>query len=433
VPLVHASLLADPDRLVDELVLQDVHVDRLRAIGAVLDQQAEGADWRPRLRMATSLPDALAGAGMVFSAIRVGGLGGRSVDERVPLRHGLMGQETVGPGGICYGLRTVPVAMEIASQVARMAPDAWLINFTNPAGMVTEAMSSVLGDRVVGICDSPVGLCRRVADALGVSAEAASFDYVGLNHLGWLRRVMVGGRDRLPSLFTDEAALTSFEEGKLFGAQWLRTLRAVPNEYLHYYYFARETLEQMQQQEMTRGEFLKTQQKTFYERISHDPAAALRLWQETRSERENTYLREGRAVAGMGDRAACDMEGAGYEQVALRLMNSIAGNRSDTLILNVRNRGVVSGMGDDSVVEVPCFVDGNGPRPLGTAPLDPHSLGLMLQVKATEEAAIRAATTRSRSEALRAMAIHPLVDSVTAAAQTLDDYIAAFPELAEFS
>jgi 6-phospho-beta-glucosidase len=286
---------------------------------------------------------------------------------------------------------------------------------------------------VIGICDSPVGLCRRVAAALGVAENAASFDYVGLNHLGWLRAVTVNGRDRLPALFEDVEVLTSFEEGKLFGAQWLRTLRSVPNEYLHYYYFARETLEQMRAQDTTRGEFLRSQQRTFYERIDQDPSAALRLWQETRSERENTYAREARAISGMGERAACDMDGGGYEQVALRLMNSIAGNRSDTLILNVRNRGVVAGMPEDAVVEVPTFVDANGPRPLGMRPLDPHSLGLMLQVKATERATIRAATTRSRSDALFAIATHPLVDSVAAAAQSLADYAAAFPDLAKFA
>ncbi|ONI70235.1 6-phospho-beta-glucosidase [Actinosynnema sp. ALI-1.44] len=431
VPLVHQSLLADPDRLVDEIVLQDVLVQRLTAIGAVLDQQAQGASWRPRIRMTTSLEDALSGADVVFSAIRVGGLGGRSLDERVPLKHGLIGQETVGPGGICYALRTVPVALDIARQVERHAPDAWLINFTNPAGIVTEAMSAVLGDRVIGICDSPVGLCRRVAGALGVSEQDATFDYIGLNHLGWLRRVLVDGRDRLPELFDDETALTSFEEGKLFGAQWLRTLRSVPNEYLHYYYFARETLEQLRAQETTRGEFLSDQQKSFYERIGNDPRAALRTWMETRSERENTYLAEGRAIAGMAERAACDMDGGGYEQVALRLMNSITRNRPDQLILNVRNRGVVAGL-DNSVVEVPCFVDGNGPRPVATGPVDPHSLGLMLQVKACEQAVIRAAKTGSRADALLAMSTHPLVDSVAAAAATLDGYVAAFPELSAF-
>lgn len=431
VPLVHQSLLADPDRLVDEIVLQDVLVDRLTAIGTVLDQQAQGAAWRPRIRMTTSLEDALSGADVVFSAIRVGGLGGRSLDERIPLKHGLIGQETVGPGGICYALRTVPVALEIARQVERHAPDAWVINFTNPAGIVTEAMSTVLGDRVIGICDSPVGLCRRVAGALGVSEADATFDYVGLNHLGWLRRVLVNGRDRLPELFDDETALTSFEEGKLFGAPWLRTLRAVPNEYLHYYYFTRETLDQMRTQETTRGEFLSSQQKSFYERIGDNPQAALRTWLETRSERENTYLAEGRAVAGMTDRAACDMDGGGYEQVALRLMNSITRNHPDQLILNVRNRGVVAGL-DNSVVEVPCFVDGNGPRPVATGPVDPHSLGLMMQVKACEQAVIRAARSQNRADALFAMATHPLVDSVAAATATLDGYVSAFPELSAF-
>src|SRR5262249_27459485 len=156
-------------------------------------------------------------------------------------------------------------------------------------------------------------------------------------------------------------------------------------------------LAQIRSQDMTRGEFLRGQQQTFYARVDEDPAAALRLWEETRSERENTYQREARAIANMGERDTCDTEGGGYEQVALRLMNSIAGSRSDTLILNVRNRGVVPGMPTDAVVEVPTFVDSNGPRPLATNPLDPHSLGLMLQVKATERATIRATTTRSRA------------------------------------
>ncbi|AXB48336.1 6-phospho-beta-glucosidase [Amycolatopsis albispora] len=432
VPLVHASLLADPARLVTELVLHDVRPERLAAIGAVLDQQAAGAAWRPRITTTTSLGEALSDVDMVFSAIRVGGLEGRSVDERVPLRHGLLGQETVGPGGICYALRTVPVALDIARTVAERAPDAWVINFTNPAGVVTEAMSAVLGDRVIGICDSPVGLCRRVARALGVDAASASFDYVGLNHLGWLRRVLVGGRDVLPGLF-DSPALTSFEEGKLFGARWLRTLGAVPNEYLHYYYFARETLAQMGVQETTRGEFLREQQRTFYADAARDPGSALSRWQETRAERERSYLAEGRAVAGAGERDTCDTDGGGYEEVALRLMHAIAGNEDASLILNVRNRGAVAGLDEDAVVEVPCVVDGNGPRALAVGQVRPTELGLMQQVKGVERATIEAAVTRRRSSALLALGSHPLVDSVAAASQVLDDYVTAFPDLADLS
>uniref|UniRef100_UPI000A3A4FC3 family 4 glycosyl hydrolase n=1 Tax=Allokutzneria sp. NRRL B-24872 TaxID=1137961 RepID=UPI000A3A4FC3 len=355
VPLVHSSLLGDPDRLVDELVLYDVDPLRLKGISAVLDRQAASCSWRPRLRVTTSLEDAARGADVVFSAIRVGGLHGRTLDERVALGENLLGQETVGAGGICYALRTIPVAMEIASTVDRLAPDAWLINFTNPAGMVTEAMSAVLGDRVVGICDSPVGLCRRVARALDVPFERAGFDYVGLNHLGWLRAVRVNGHDRLPALFDDPVALTSFEEGKLFGASWLRTLRAIPNEYLHYYYFARETLASISGQATTRGEFLLTQQDRFYSQVLAAPDA-LELWENVRLEREATYMAEGRSVADAGERDACDMDGGGYEQVALSLMTSIAGNNPTSLILNVRNRGAVPGLPDDAVVEVPCVV-----------------------------------------------------------------------------
>ena len=201
-----------------------------QAIKAVLDESVAGRG--PEVVVEDDLAKALSGADFVFSAIRVGGLRGRTCDERSALAEGVLGQETTGAGGICYGLRTVPVALHIAETVRDHAPSAWVINFTNPAGMVTEAMSRVLGDRVVGICDSPVGLFRRVARALDIDIADAWFDYAGLNHLGWLRRVLVDGRDVLPGLLADDDALASFEEGRLFGGPWLRTLGAVPNEYL---------------------------------------------------------------------------------------------------------------------------------------------------------------------------------------------------------
>ncbi len=179
----------------------------------------------------------------------MGGTAGRVRDERIPLAEGVLGQETVGAGGVLYGLRTVPVALRIAERVAALAPGAWVINFTNPAGMVTEAMSRVLGDRVIGICDSPVGLVRRAARAAG--ADPAAFGGPGPDRLRLrgpepprLAAVVDAGRHRdlLPGLLADDAALAGFEEGRLFGADWLRALGALPNEYLHYYYFRRETL-----------------------------------------------------------------------------------------------------------------------------------------------------------------------------------------------
>ncbi|MFJ6651114.1 6-phospho-beta-glucosidase [Streptomyces sp. NPDC091290] len=430
VPLIYRTLLQDADGAGHrtELVLHDTDPRRLKAIAAVLSEQAaqhsgRGGAAAPSVRVTTDLDEALQDTDFVFSAIRVGGLEGRIRDERIPLAEEQLGQETVGAGGVLYGLRTIPVAMHIAERVAAVAPNAWVINFTNPAGMVTEAMSGVLGDRVIGICDSPVGLCRRAARAIGTDPDRATFDYIGLNHLGWLRRVLVDGSDRLPALLEDDVALESFEEGKLFGAEWLRALGALPNEYLHYYYHHREALAAIRDADATRGEFLAQQQDSFYAELSRTELGhrgAFRTWDATRREREETYMAENREASGGWHRDQCDLDGGGYDRVALTLMRAIARNEPTTLILNVRSRGAVPGIDEDAVVEVPSLVDANGAYPLSTGTVAPHQLGLMLQLKAVERATIEAAMSGSGAAALRALALHPLVDSVSSAACILE-------------
>ncbi|MEV0975216.1 6-phospho-beta-glucosidase, partial [Streptomyces sp. NPDC049915] len=369
VPLVYGALLTDrAEGRVTEVVLHDVDAGRLAAVARVLAEQAAAVPDAPRVTTATDLDEALRGADFVFSAIRVGGLAGRADDERVALAEGVLGQETVGAGGIAYGLRTVPVAVDIARRVAALAPDAWVINFTNPAGLVTEAMSRHLGDRVIGICDSPVGLGRRIARVLGADPGQAWIDYVGLNHLGWVRGLRVAGRDELPRLLADDELLTSFEEGKLFGAEWLRSLGAIPNEYLHYYYFNRETVSAYQQAERTRGAFLRDQQARFYDEVRDPATPALAAWNRTRAEREATYMAENREAAGAGERDADDLSG-GYEKVALALMRAIARDERTTLILNVRNRSTLAALDAEAVIEVPCLVDANGAHPVAVDPL----------------------------------------------------------------
>ena len=192
----------------------------------------------------------------MFAAIRVGGLEGRRCDEHVALDRGVIGQETTGPGGLAYAIRTVPVMMEVARLVQELAPQAYLMNFTNPAGIITEAMQSVLGDRVLGICDTPSGLGRRVAKMLGLDHTRVQMDYVGLNHLGWMRRVMYDGQDVLPQLLADEALLSQMEEAKVFGTDWIHTLGVIPNEYLYYYYFHRDAVRKINASGGTRGDFL---------------------------------------------------------------------------------------------------------------------------------------------------------------------------------
>ncbi|CAM5346558.1 6-phospho-beta-glucosidase [Streptomyces canus] len=430
VPLVYGALLTDrAEGRVTEVVLHDLDAGRLSAVGRVLAEQAAAVPDAPTVTTTTDLDDALRGADFIFSAIRVGGLEGRADDERVALAEGVLGQETVGAGGIAYGLRTVPVAVDIARRVARLAPDAWVINFTNPAGLVTEAMSRHLGDRVIGICDSPVGLGRRIARVLGANPNEAWIDYVGLNHLGWVRGLTIAGRDGLPRLLADPDLLGSFEEGKLFGVDWLQSLGAIPNEYLHYYYFNREAVRAYQHAEKTRGAFLADQQARFYDEVGAPGAKALDVWDRTRAEREATYMSENRETAGAGERDADDLSG-GYEKVALALMRAIARDERTTLILNVRNQGTLSVLDHDAVIEVPCLVDANGAHPVSVAPLPDHATGLVCSVKAVEREVLAAAESASRATAVKAFALHPLVDSVNVARKLVEGYTSVHPGLA---
>ncbi|OAR23551.1 6-phospho-beta-glucosidase [Streptomyces sp. ERV7] len=430
VPLVYGALLRDraPGR-VTELTLYDVDAARLAAIAKVLADQARGVQDAPSVRAVTDLDEALRGADFVFSAIRVGGLAGRAADERVALAEGVLGQETVGAGGIAYGLRTVPVADAIARRVKALAPDAWVINFTNPAGLVTEAMARHLGEQVIGICDSPVGLARRVARTVGADLDAVRLDYAGLNHLGWLHGLYQGEENVLPRLLADDALLASFEEGRLFGADWLRSLGSMPNEYLYYYYFNREAVAAYRQAERTRGAFLLDQQARFYATVTGGEQA-WDAWDRTRAEREVTYMSENREVSGAGERAADDLESGGYENVALALMRAIARDEPATLILNVPNGSSLHALDAEAVVEIPCRVDASGPRPLPVTQLTGHEAGLVSAVKAVERCVLEAAESGSARAAVKAFALHPLIDSVQVARRLLDGYRDAHPGLA---
>jgi 6-phospho-beta-glucosidase len=302
-----------------------------------------------------------------------------------------------------------------------------VINFTNPAGLITEAMQQVLGERVVGICDSPIALCRRASRALGHEPDHATADYVGLNHLGWLRALDHHGRDVLPDLISDTKLLTTIEEGRLFGADWIQSLGSLPNEYLYYYYFTRDAVASIRGGAQTRGEFLLEQQQAFYNAVGARPAAALQEWRRVREERDATYMQESREAE--QERDSADIEGGGYEGVALALMAAIARNEHGSMILNVRNGSAVPGLPPEAVVEVPCFVDAGGPRPLATLPLSGDQLGLVQQVKAVEQLTIAAARDRSAPLALKAFALHPLVDSVSTARVLLMGYRERLPDL----
>lgn len=436
VPYVYQALLRDKGSArIEEVWLQDSDAGRLEAMAAVLATLADGVADAPKVFTSTGLDKALEGAGFVFAAVRVGGLAGRVCDERVALDLNVLGQETTGPGGLAYGLRTIPVMLGIARRVKALAPDAYVINFTNPAGMITEAMQGVLGDRVLGICDTPSGLGTRVAAALGLAPGRIRLDYVGLNHLGWMRRILHDGADVLPRLLADDDLLGSLEEGVVFGREWLRDLGVIPNEYLYYYYFNREAVRATLDAPQTRGEFLAKQQEAFYRRIAEaSGGAALELWRETVASRSASYMAEMKGAEtgqALEDSAGIDPVDEGYAGVALSVMGAISRNEPATMILNVRNGSTVTALPPGAVVEVPVTVDAEGVHPLALAVQpDLHQTGMMQQVKAVERLTIGAALTGSRADAVKAFALHPLVDSVSVGRRLLDGYIDRIPEVA---
>lgn len=412
---------------ITDVALYDVSTMRMGVIENVIRGLYSERPNLPRITATTDLHEALAGADFVFSAIRVGGTDGRVHDERVALSNHVIGQETVGPGGNAYALRTLPEAMRLAEAAREVAPNAWVINFTNPAGIITQAMRTVLGNRVVGICDTPIGLMRKACAAMGVSPSDVEFDYVGLNHLGWLRELRIDGVDRLPELLASDEMLDHIEEARILGFDWVRTLGALPNEYLFYYYYARESLQRILDERETRGEFLRAQQEKFYEAAAADPQRAAELWQATHNEREATYMAESRPEEERAGRRNEDM-GGGYQEVAFNIMKAITKGEPATMILNVANGDgpsglLVPGLSESAVVEVPCTVDAGGIHPHQVAPLTGPEFGLVSTVKAVEEELLRAFFESNEGAAWHAIASHPLVDSIAVARNVLDGYL----------
>ncbi|HST80603.1 MAG TPA: 6-phospho-beta-glucosidase [Kineosporiaceae bacterium] len=434
-PFVWQALLRDQGvPRVDHVTLYDTSTVRLEGMRTILTELAAAFPDAPKLEIVTDLDAAIDGSDFIFAAVRVGGLEGRCHDERVALDLDVLGQETTGPGGLAYALRTVPFMVDVAERVRRLAPTGWVLNFTNPAGIITEAMQSILGERVLGICDTPSGLAQRASELLGYNPTTVQFDYIGLNHLGWVRRLLVDGTDVLPDLLADPERVAQLEEAQLFGVDWLQTLGSLPNEYLYYYYCNRDAVRRIKESAMTRGEFVARSQHKFFAELGSDGATAVERWRHTVDDRNASYMAE--ALGGVQGAPTyarlpeTDPAQQGYAGVALTVMAAIARDQRSSMILNVRNGETIAALPPDAVVEVPVTVDATGVHPLPTAPPDLHQAGLMQQVKAVERHVIAAAVHGDRTEALRAFALHPLVPSVSVARELLTGYISRIPEVA---
>jgi len=392
-PELVSGLARERERLpVRELVLQDIDAERREVVGGLAARMLERDGFGGELVVTEDLDRAVEGADFVLVQIRVGGQEARLSDETVPLACGCIGQETTGAGGFAKAMRTVPVVLGIAERVRELAADdAWIIDFTNPVGIVTRALLDA-GHRAVGLCNVAIGFQRRFAERFGVEPERVELEHVGLNHLSWVRAVKVDGVDRLPELLETDLAELSVEAE--LPPELLRALGAIPSYYLRYYYRTREVLER-QTHGTTRAEEVAQIEHDLLE-LYRDPDLA-----------EKPQLLERRG-------------GAFYSEAAAQLVASLASGTGDVQVVNARNAGAIANLADDDVVEVAARVDTDGAHPIPVAPLGQDMLGLVQHAKAYERLTIEAATTGDRPLALKALLTNPLVPDAEAATGLLD-------------
>jgi 6-phospho-beta-glucosidase len=394
---------------VSELWLTDIPAgkEKLEIIAALTKRMVARHGNPFAVRTTLERKEALEGADFVLSQFRVGGLDARIRDESIPVRYGALGQETVGAGGFAKALRTIPVALDIAHDMERLCPNAFLINFTNPSGVVTEALSKHSKVKVTGLCNNPINIENWIAGRFGVPVADVRVEFVGCNHLVWGNRVFIKGKDQTRAALEKLAGDSSMSMKNIPAQEWPRdlvlSLGAFPNPYHLYYYLhdvmLADMLEGARAGKPTRGEEVKKVEAELFKKFQ-DPA--LDVKPEELSKRG----------------------GALYSEAAVRLIDSIHNDRRDVQCVDTVNNGALSDLPDDCVVEVSCAVTAEGPVPLTVGRLRPQILGLLQVIKAFEALTIQAAVNGDAGAALQALTLNPLVPSANAARSILKDILA---------
>lgn len=435
VPLVLVGLLRfHGDLRTDEVVLWDINTDRQNLIDRICAAIIVRHGIPIKVRTGHSVEDTIEGADFIIASVRVGGTHTRVLDERIALEHGVLGQETVGPGGWAMALRTIPTILEYARTAEKRAPNAWLLNFTNPVGIVLQALLAAGVSRTIGVCDTPRELFESVASLLGVPSSQVFFDYLGLNHLGWVRSARVNGRDRLNELFESPERLSHAYHVPLFSADYLRELRLLPTEYVYFYLNAARAVGKLKQASQTRGQMVVQQEQALFKAVAaasgSDVATVVNAYDNFLASRNATYFQlETGAPVGQEKLEAAHKElyekAAGYERIAVDVMRAIARNRPTVFPVDVANNGAMDELGPRDAVEVPCVIDANGARPLAVGAIPPQVRSLLLQVKEYERLTAQAALEGSAKMAIDALAANPLVNHRDLAERLGSNYLEA--------
>ncbi len=428
---------------ISQLSLMDIDPARLNTIGAVSHQLENSGKLNFEIARTGDLQEALTAADFVITTFRVGGMESRVIDERVPLNLGLLGQETTGAGGFAMGLRSIPVLIDIVHEMEKACPQAWLLNFANPAGMMVQAIHDRTGwKRMAGICDAPSQFLSAFAGLLQAKPEDVELDYFGLNHLGWIRSVRHEGQDHIREfidLLVQSGGIPQFP----FDPHLVEALSLFPNEYLYYFYYSRQAVANILKAGISRGEQILGDNQLLFNKINYligkgDYSAIESTYLEYIEKRGGTYMQNETGSKNAPANPALleqldQASGEGYAGVALDLIESLSGVIDRRMILNIPNRRSIPSMGREDIVEIPTRVSRDKITPLEVGEIPDHCLGLMKTIKAYEYLTIAAAVERSYTHALQALTIHPLVQDHKLAKKVLDGYLAMhgdyFPKL----
>ncbi len=382
---------------VTELVLMDIDERKLNIVGGLCKRMVEKAGLSIGFKLTMDLTEALKDADFVLAQIRVGKLPCRILDEKIPLKYGLIGQETTGIGGFFKALRTVPVMLDIARQMEVLCPQAWLINFSNPSGILAQALQNHTKIKTLGLCNVPINMFAGVEQSLGMSA--LDIEYVGLNHLSFITGIKQQGKDLLQEALTQGVQGQGMKNIPLqgFSTELIQTIGAIPSSYLEYFYYRDDKLKHLMEEKQCRGEVCVEIEERLLEEYQ----------QETLAEKPKDLDKRG---------------GARYSEAAISLVDSIYNDKQDIHVVNVLNQGALEFMAEDDTVEVAAVIGKSGAVPVPIRNFtNTHVIDIMKTVKAYETHTIKAAIKGDDDEAMKALLIHPLIGDYNKAKQCYEE------------
>jgi len=440
-PFLAKSIINRAEELgIAHVVFMDNDSEKLRIYGGMAKKMAHIINPNVDFTLTTDAVEALTDADFIITTLRVGQDKGRTMDERIALKHNVLGQETIGAGGFAMALRTIPVLVEYCQLAKKHAkPHVRIFNFTNPSGLVTQALRSEGFTNVYGICDAPSEFIKQLHELLNVKEKDMSVECFGLNHLSWFRNIIVKGEDKTKEIL-NSSKFYEDTDNRLFDPQLIQSMGMLFNEYLYFYYHREKPMDSIQKMGKTRGETILDINNRMYEKlkdmdVEQEFEKAFEIYMMHYYERENSYMAiesgsnrpKQLAVPTVQEIIAKEDDG-GYAGVALNFIKALITGEETDMILSVPNKGSIKGLADDDVIEVTCHITKDGAKPVYIGQVPELQMNLIRQVKLFERNAVDAIKYKDKEKAIHALMVHPLINSYSIAKKLVEDYLEAYKE-----